>query len=328
MRSEKNLDRFVRGALDSVRAQATTDVIYAEKIRGREFARIAMDNKDLLLLLPAAGDNRFRPVRLARLLVDFRVHCQVIDGAEALDEHFTILRVREPDELMQGIFCDVVALLLKSMNKFDDYELHRLVLDMVEFFKAMNGPSDSTILGLWGELFVIFHSSDPDVLGEGWHVSSMEKFDFSVQEKRLEVKTTPGPRRHHFSLEQVRNTPGIEIMVASIIVNESQSGTNLLELLALTETKLKTAKTREHVRRVALRTLGASYSADDLRSYDLQSAAMGIRFFPSEVVPQPIAPHFGVSDVRFVADLQLVGPASPEEVRNWGTLGRALTADT
>lgn len=327
MRSTRFTDEYVRDALDSVRAQANNGAIYAEKIKGREFARIAMDGQDLLLLLPTADNVRFRPVRLARLFVDFRVHCQVIDGVKILDEYFTILRVREPNDVMQGIFCDVVSLLLKSMTKFNDDDLHQFVLDMVEFFKAMNGPSNATVLGLWGELFVIFHSSDPEMLGNAWHVSSIEKFDFSTQAQRLEVKTTTGPRRHHFSLEQVRTTPGIEIMIASIILNEDPSGCNVLDLLERTEARMKIGKTREHVRRVALRTLGSSFEKEELRKYDLQSAMMGVRFFSSEVVPQPLAPQLGVSDVRFVADLQLVGPASPKEVSDWGVLGRALTGD-
>jgi hypothetical protein len=52
-----------------------------------------------------------------------------------------------------------------------------------------------------------------------------------------------------------------------------------------------------------------------------------LRFFSGSTVPQPIPPAFGVTQIRFVADLQLVGDIDPQIFENWGRLPRALLND-
>ena len=65
-----------------------------------------------------------------------------------------------------------------------------------------------------------------------WHSEVERRFDFSCGRNRVEVKVTTRPERtHHFSHRQIFAIEGEEIVVASIVAAEDDSGLSLRQLI-------------------------------------------------------------------------------------------------
>ena len=321
MKRNLELVAMVAQALLLAKQTAAGSQIVVEPVPQRSYARIGIDGPDVVLLLPRLSEPRSKSVRLSRLLVDYNVSCNVKEGSNS---SVTILKLLAPDEHVQSVFIEVVAMLLRPLARFSPTRIDGLIHGLIEMFRAMESPSGSTLLGLWGELFVIGNASDPTTVGRSWHPSTNEKFDFSMEDVRVEVKTTIGPRRHHFSLEQVRPIPGLHMLIASLVVSESPRGLNVVEMVQWAVAKVKEPEIAMQVKKTALKTIGSSDLTHALPRLDLKSAKLALRYYECYSVPQPTQPDLGVSEVRFVSDLQLVPYESQAVVSNKGRLGRGL----
>ena len=314
----------VRDALTHARQLPSNNEIIVEPIKGRLYARIGYENSDLVLILPGVKDQPSKPIRLSRLIIDYNVQCKVKEGSSETEENVTIVRLLSPTEYVQDLFIEIVAILIRPIPRFNQATVDDMIRGLIDLFRAMESPSDSTLLGLWGELFLIGNAHNPTTVGEAWHPSPQEKFDFSLGDVRVEVKTTAGPRRHHFSLEQVRPTPGLQMMVASLIVTESADGLNVVQMIPWVLEKINDRKIADQIEKTALKTIGSAQNDHSLAKFDKDSARLALRFYEASTVPQPIQPNLGVSQVRFVSDLQLIPPTDRAKIRTWGELGRGL----
>ena len=92
----------------------------------------------------------------------------------------------------------------------------------IELFKAIKEPPKKSIQGLWSELFLIEQSANPEKIISAWHSIPEEKFDFSFDKLRIEVKSSvTESRTHHFSLAQLNPVDNTEIIIASILLYTS-----------------------------------------------------------------------------------------------------------
>ena len=86
--------------------------------------------------------------------------------------------------------------------------------------------------GLWGELFMMSRVGGFRFWAPFWHSEVTRRFDFSCGRNRVEVKITTRPERmHHFSHRQIYAIEGEEIVVASIVASEDDSGLSLRQLI-------------------------------------------------------------------------------------------------
>jgi hypothetical protein len=64
-------------------------------------------------------------------------------------------------------------------------------------------PSAESEVGLWGELWLLAVSTNPDLLLAGWRGPDREEADFFVDGTTVEVKTSRQAGQHHVSLSQL-----------------------------------------------------------------------------------------------------------------------------
>jgi len=325
--TKQSLNFHVADALNKAFDARSEDSIVVEPIQTRRYARIGFQGDDIIVVLPNSDSQPGRPIRLSKFYVDYRVECRVVEGQSQKNEIVTIMRLKNPNDALRSVFCEVISLLLRTIPTFNVPRIADLIQGLIELFRAMDSPNTSTMLGLWGELFVIGSANDPDLVATAWHATPNDKFDLSLDDVRVEVETTNGPRRHHFSLEQVQDVPGIKIAIASLIVNESSTGKTVVEMISWVEQAITQATIRDRIRKIALKTIGNALGDDMLRRYDTESAGVNLRFFSGSRVPQPNPPAFGVTQIRFVADLQLVADIDRQIFENLGRLAKALLKD-
>ena len=290
--------------------QGPTDQISAETIETRSFARLARENDDYLLLLPSSLENKKSAIVLAHISVHFGKECRVHNDNKFAEEVLSIVRIHAPNHSQLQIFGDVISLLLARLPEQDDEGISELIDQLIELFTSLTQPSIASIVGLWGELFLILQANDSDHVAKAWHATPRDKFDISDGASRVEVKTTRGPRRHTFSYEQIAPQPDIHIVVASLILTEDPTGADVQQLLNLVIEKLHDQQLKTHVLKIGIATIGSDLTYDRKLKFDLVGAGLNLRYFAADHIPKPPPPPPGVSEVKFKADLQLI-PSTP-----------------
>lgn len=189
----------------------------------------------------------------------------------------------------------------------------------VELFRAFAAPARTSVLGLWGELFLISASPCRETMLSGWHVSPDQAFDFAFPNVFLEVKTTARHnRQHEFALTQLRGAH-LPVFVASIVAERSDAGESVFDLAATIQDGLTPANQAKLWRLVAESVGRDAEGAADLRF--LRAAAVNsLRFYAAATLPAPEVPFAVtpcISAVRFSLDLDrapTLVPLSESEV--------------
>ena len=229
------------------------------------------------------------------------------DSLISSQSHFSIIKCKS---------IDFIPTFLNVANFFVDdigtYSTPKQVVDKVqhlaELFKALQSPPKKSIQGLWAELLVIYCSEKCSTLVEAWRGNTDERYDFSLNEERLEVKSTDSQiRSHYFSLLQIRPNSAIKVVIASLFVKAAANGVSLRELKERIFSKLGDDHTLcFKVDTVVFDTLGSGYEVGLSTKYDLDEAISSLAFYASEEIPSvPTLLPDSITEVRFKSDLTL-----------------------
>src|SRR5262249_5141409 len=144
-------------------------------------------------------------------------------------QRFTVISCLNADSELVRYFLRIGDILLDSVGQGPRPSDVRVAVDrLVELLRALSRPPTRAIHGLWAELLLIAHGSDPVALARAWHQLPGDLFDFASEHQRIEVKAAAGRmRRHHFRLEQLTPPPSIELVVASVLVDRSAAGVSV-----------------------------------------------------------------------------------------------------
>ena len=141
--------------------------------------------------------------------------------------------------------------------------------------------------GLWAELLVIAFATDPISLIKAWHRSPEDKYDFSSENQRIEIKSaTSSVRKHHFSLEQLNPPSGVDVLVASMFVERVGSGTSLIDLVEIVREKInKEPELLLYLEQIVGATLGNKWRLATKDRFDLKLAKKSLSFYAVKDIP-------------------------------------------
>ena len=324
MTKRASIESYVRETIEKVRRMPKDEHLWAEKIPTRDFARFGRHGDDFLLLLPSLKIRHQAPVFLENLSVNYGVNCQVSENGVTTNETLTILKFKSVNDDLIDTIGDIVSLLLRRIPRYKEDELAGLIHQLIDLFRHLNDVPDSTMIGLWGELLVILQSNNPTEVARSWHATPLDRFDFSHENLRLEVKTTTGPRQHSFGWEQLLESDETQIVIASVILTEDQNGMNVFELVHRVVDQVSDKSVIQKILNIASKTIGQNQEGNSYRRFNLTSAEVNLRFYRSSIVPKPLPPPPGVFQLRFKSDLQLSPPTSKIELTTMGELGKWL----
>ena len=172
--------------------------------------------------------------------------------------------------------------------------------------------------GLWGELFMMSRVRGFRFWIPFWHSEVTRRFDFSCGRNRLEVKTTTGPERiHHFSHRQIYAIEDEEILIASFIAREDDSGLSLRQLIRDCRNAL--LGTPDYLKlEKAVRQAGMEHSSETGPLFDAAEAEASLAWFRSTEVPHFQVPEpAGVSETRYKVDLSIAPRVAATELDEW-----------
>ncbi len=268
-------------------------------------------------------------IRLENLSISFGIPCRVWHANAAVEEGlFTVIRCPTQDASIRIHFLEVAGPFLRALGPSPTpARITTLVESLVQLFRALAAPSRKSVQGVWAELFVIEQSQDSKTLTRAWHDLPEERYDFSAGVQRLEVKSAAGRlRRHTFSLEQLQAPGAAIVLIASVLMERAAGGVSLGELAESTRSKVgHDPELVLHIETVLGTTLGAGLRVAMDERYDTELARESLTFFEAHAIPRPPGdmPR-GVTDVRFVADLSGVPPATLEHFAGGTGLFSAL----
>ena len=172
--------------------------------------------------------------------------------------------------------------------------------------------------GLWGELFMMSRVRGFRFWAPFWHSEVTRRFDFSCGRNRVEVKITTRPERtHHFSHRQIYAIEGDDIVVASILAAEDDSGLSLRQLIE--DCRGALLGTPDYLKlEKAVRRAGMESSTELGPVIGAAEAEESLAWFRSRDVPHFRVPEPpGVTETRYRVDLSTAPRLTTVELDEW-----------
>ena len=292
--------------------------LYGSPVGERDAIWLSVDrNAHPALLLPAREDDVRPDIVLRSVDARFSRVCTIETATgQSQGGCYSLIRLKEND-------VDIVRLFLRILEE-------RFCIDLVPsnnaaiasniqeiaalFSRVDERPRD--LIGLWGELHVIYRSGAIPAAVRCWCTCKTAKFDFVTDSFVLDVKATLSvSRKHRFSLEQLRPAGNFDTYIASLCLIETQSGQTvgaLMDAIAIqiADTNLRSAFLRQCVAKGG-RDLYRSELA--LQTYPDEGAAS---LFRAPSIPVPLIDKGDpIENVRFDVDLSAFTPLDDEMSR-------------
>ncbi len=250
-------------------------------------AKTAHGRACLLVLTASSAETLPPPLRLENLTVQHGIEGRVQTANGVADGVFSLITLRTSEKLLVDMFFRFVAAFVQHFPQHPtasevSLELQRLV----DLLQNLRKPATKTIQGLWAELFLIASHDKPSRWINGWHTDPIGLHDFIFGEIRVEVKsTTAHERSHRFSHDQLSAPAGVELFIASVLVEKSNRGISVFDLADMIHQKASPEESLL-VDTIIASTLGTDHAkASDIK-FDPHRAKDSLLFFPLMAVPQ------------------------------------------
>jgi len=203
---------------------------------------------------------------------------------------------------------DWSACLAASVAAIDAYQHRRQALSTVD-----------EQVGLFGELLVIALASHTDQAIDAWHESKYAAHDFSIGQKRLEVKSSTTPTRLHWiSQAQVMPSGGEVVTFASLYVPPTTNGESVKDLA-----EEIAARASVSTRNTFARKFEATCPTGPLIEFDRSTSEQSLQLVPSRLVPRPFVADPRITSVKWRVGLTALGLPTESELTPWDGLLRA-----
>lgn len=279
-----------------------SDGFVACRISATSSVRIGKSRESIALLVPVEREAVTEPdLRLEHLAVTNFARCSVTEGGRQLIGDFGIVECLTQDPDLQSTFLDVLDWLLPVEGDVTTTDARSLFRRVIRLLREPEKSPRTSALGLWGELLIVSMVGDAAAWAQGWHSSPGDRWDFSIDRLRIEVKTSTTARRHHFSLEQLAVPSGTRALVISVVTTPSSTGPSIRDLLERAALRLGPSD-RATLVETAIASLGHAWGDGASSRFDEHLAVDSLRVYEGSSVPRLQDPPPEISEVRFVVD--------------------------
>lgn len=253
------------------------------------------------------------PIRLAALEVRFSIPCRIAtsNGVERTETLTTIVCTARDDET-RSYFAHIAETIIDIVGPSPSiYSITSSVRRLVELFQRLSRPATRAVTGLFGELYAIHRGRSPKIAVQAWRSAVDDRFDFSIDDVRLEVKaSSERVRAHSFSLEQCNPPNGTVGVLLSLFVESSGGGLSIQELIERIERQLDgDADLILRLQTTVAATLGNTTPTALAMRFDESLARSSLQAYELVSIPaiRENIPH-EVTQVRFRSDISRLAP--------------------
>jgi hypothetical protein len=312
---------LLKGIYSSLIESGNQEFYIAQPISGYPWARLALKDGCLAIITPSTNQADLFDIELEHIKVQFDLEVSIKTDDKTEIERVSIIECKSSSPWLLNTFLDFMSMVFLGLDSAKPVEINAFVQDLINLFRSLTQISSKSVQGLWGELFVISQSLDPTVSVLSWHSTPNDRYDFAKLEERIEVKTTTGIRRHSFAHEQISINPGLQVFIASLILNQDAEGVSCAGLIENILPRLKSAESRQSLISKSVRTLGLDWRSQDSLKFDTESAKIALKWYDVASIPKianPLPAH--IYALKYQCDLQTTAELSLEELRKKGPL--------
>jgi len=273
--------------------------------------KIGYEPEQQFLTLLVFSENKsnlaFNPVGGKYLSVFYDINCTVQSKNNKLEEfkNYTIITLKTKEDDIEDYFIELCLIFIKRLGAKPTLDSVKVQYEKLEsIFIRLSKTSNYSIIGLWGELFLIAISKDPAYVINSWHKEHNDKFDFNDGIDKIEAKTTTQNRRiHNFEIKQLKEFDNSLTIIASIITVEIDKGKSIRNLIDY----IKLNVNEEIFEKLILKTfdvIGDNINECSERRFDFKMAESQTKFYLSQEIPKPGQVPSNILELKFRVDLE------------------------
>ena len=239
----------------------------------------------------------------ANILLRFNENCKIHE--DKTSSMFTILSCRSDDELTIKMFLDICETTIPQLNNEPSAEeIKKITNVIIELFREISDKKRS-IIGLWGELFLISSSSNKEKTLQAWHENPTDKYYFFDDNQALEVKcTSKTDRIHKFQHDQLLSEIK-DHYIASIMVSENPNdGSSVLDLYEDIKKNKLPVNLINKLKKNFYRVVGSN-PKEDLNEFkfDIDYSKKNVMYYKLKDISTLVNEDDSVTDISYKIDL-------------------------
>jgi hypothetical protein len=278
-------------------------------------------NRYISVLINSVNKNSevFNPGGGKFLTIQYDMICSIKSKSKGIEKNklFSILTLKSKDEEIEDYFIDLCEIFIKKLgNNPTILEVKTQFEKLESIFTKLSKITDKSIIGLWGELFLISISNKPEYLITSWHKDAKDKIDFNDGIDKIEVKTSSkvNSRKHYFGIEQLAIYNNSKTYIGSIITTNIDNGYSINDILKKIKSKVKPTFYEMLIEKT-FDVVGDKINEINFTKYDYNMASSELLFFHGSDILKPELIPNGVSELKFKSDLDFVKPILKKEYK-------------
>lgn len=280
------------------------DIYKTELILGK-YHRLGKNYKGQpsILINTKKNNESVAPYRGMSIRLRFNINCKIHEENEK--QNYTILSCISNDEQIIKIFLDICQTTISQLGKEPTpKEISEKTQMLIDLFKEMPNKL-SSIVGLWGELFLIASSKNITKCLEAWHQHAEDKYDFYDNNEALEVKcTTQTDRKHKFKHDQLVSNLKEHYVASIMISDDPNKGLSVVDLYEDIKKRCKLDNLNNKLKKIFFKIVGKTpYEELNEYRYSFDYSKKNLMYYKLKDISTLINEDDSVTDISYKVDL-------------------------
>ena len=280
------------------------DIYKTQSILGK-YHRLGKNYNGLpsILINTKKNNESVAPYKGMSIRLRFNINCKIHEENEK--QNYTILSCISNDEQIIKIFLDICQTTISQLGKEPTpKEISEKTQMLIDLFKEMPNKL-SSIVGLWGELFLIASSKNITKCLEAWHQHAEDKYDFYDNNEALEVKcTTQTDRKHKFKHDQLVSNLKDHYVASIMISDDPNKGLSVVDLYEDIKKRCKLDNLNNKLKKIFFKIVGKTpYEELNEYRYSFDYSKKNLMYYKLKDISTLINEDDSVTDISYKVDL-------------------------
>jgi len=256
-----------------------------------------------ILINTKKNNESVAPYKGMSIRLRFNINCKIHEENEK--QNYTILSCISKDEQIIKIFLDICQTTISQLGKEPTpKEISEKTQMLIDLFKEMPNKL-SSIVGLWGELFLIASSKNIPKSLEAWHQHAEDKYDFYDNNEALEVKcTSKTDRKHTFKHDQLISNLKDHYVASIMISDDPTKGLSVVDLYEDIKKRCKLDNLNNKLKKIFFKIVGKTpYEELNEYRYNFDYSKKNVMYYKLKDISTLVNEDDSVTDISYKVDL-------------------------
>ena len=256
-----------------------------------------------ILINTKKNNESVAPYKGMSIRLRFNINCKIHEENEK--QNYTILSCISKDEQIIKIFLDICQTTISQLGKEPTpKEISEKTQMLIDLFKEMPNKL-SSIVGLWGELFLIASSRNIAKSLEAWHQHAEDKYDFFDNNEALEVKcTSKTDRKHTFKHDQLISNLKDHYVASIMISDDPTKGLSVVDLYEDIKKRCKLDNLNNKLKKIFFKIVGKTpFEELNEYRYNFDYSKKNVMYYKLKDISTLVNEDDSVTDISYKVDL-------------------------